>query len=116
MIVIVSSNAAERSAFAALCDSRGWASVACDSIRAAKKSFQQLQPAVVLMRHKLRDGYSDDVMIMLAASESLPAVKVIVLLGAGSSSAQSARQIALGVDSVQTFGDKQTKALTLPGA
>ncbi len=40
-------------------------------------------------------------MAALAASRSLPAAKVIVLLEPGASSAQSARQIALGVESVQ---------------
>ena len=101
MIVIVSSSAAERTAFAALCDSRGWANIECDSVRAAKKSFQQLRPLAVLTRHKLRDGYSDDLMITLAATDALPAVKVIVLLESGAASALAARQIALGAESVQ---------------
>lgn len=100
MIVIVSSSAAERGAFAALCDSRGWANVECDSVRAARKSFRKLRPVAVLVRHRLRDGYSDDVMTALVATRSLPAVKVVVLLGPSASSAQAARQISLGVDNV----------------
>src|SRR5258707_3786857 len=99
MIVIVSSSAAERSAFAALCDSRGWANVECDSVRAARKLFRELRPRAVLTRRQLRDGYSDDVMAELAA-HSLPAVRVVVLLEAAASSAQTARQIALGADNM----------------
>jgi DNA-binding response OmpR family regulator len=101
MIVIVSSSPAERRALAALCESRGWASVECESVRSARRSFQQVRPRVVLMRHKLPDGYSDDIMAELNARHFPPSVKVIVLLGPGISSAQEARQIALGVDSVQ---------------
>ena len=100
MIVIISSSAHERVAFAALCESRRWACLECDSVHAVRKALQQFRPHVVLTRHQLNDGYSDDVVAILAAAALLPAVKIIVLLGPGASPAQVARQVALGADAV----------------
>jgi DNA-binding response OmpR family regulator len=100
MIVIVSNSPTERRALAALCESRGWDSVECDTVRAAKRSFRSVRPRVLLTRHRLPDGYSDDLMADLHSKRLAPAVRVIVLLGSGTTSAQTARQIALGVDSV----------------
>lgn len=100
MIAIVSSSAHERTALAALCESRSWASVKCESLRALKKLLRLAQPKVVLTRHKLADGYSDDVMAVLAAAKLSPTTAVIVLLGPGEASSQEARQVALGAESV----------------
>lgn len=100
MIFIVSSSAAERSAFVSLCESRGWVSLECESLRAARKALRQVRPRAMLTRHKLSDGYSDDLLIDLAASGLLPAIKVIVVLGSGVASSQAARQVKLGADSV----------------
>ena len=100
MIAIVSSSAPERAAFASLCESRQWASVACDSVRAAARSLRSIRPHVVLTRHRLTDGYSDDVVAELNRAGLLPAVKVIVLIESGAYAAQAARQVALGADCV----------------
>lgn len=101
MIAIVSSSAPERGALVSLCESRHWASVACDSVRAAKRLLRTIRPYVVLTRHRLSDGYSDDVVAELNRAGLLPEVKVIVLVESGSYPAQVARQVALGADSVQ---------------
>jgi DNA-binding response OmpR family regulator len=99
MIVIISGSAPERAAFSALCGSRGWPCTECESVRAAKKTLNQLHPRVVVTRHKLADGYSDDVLTALGAPERTPSVRVIVLIGA-SAAGETARQLALGADSV----------------
>jgi len=100
MIAIVSSHAAERSALTAVCDSRGWVTVDCDSVRGFKRAVRYSPTRVVLTRQKLLDGYSDDVIGILAASSLLPATRIIVLLDAGTSTADEARQVALGADYV----------------
>lgn len=100
MIFVVTTSPRERAAFDALCESRGWPCVPCESLRTFKKALNQVSPHVVLARHRLGDGYSDDVLATLAAAGLLPAVKVFVLLEPGATSAQQARQLALGADGV----------------
>jgi DNA-binding response OmpR family regulator len=100
MIAIAVSNPRERAAFAALCGGRGWACVECASVGALGKYLRLNHPRVVLTRHKLNDGYSDDVLGALAAAGMLPLTKVIVLLGPGGPSSHEPRQIALGADTV----------------
>ncbi len=101
MIAIASSSVHERTAFAGLCDSHGWSSVEWDTVRTAVRLLQRTSPRVLLLRHKLNDGYSDDVIAALKAAPRGSATKVIVLIGAGTSSAAEARQLALGADCIQ---------------
>jgi len=70
-------------------------------VRELKKLLRLTRPKVVLTRHKLSDGYSDDVMVAIGAPQIPVATAVIVLLDAGTSSGQEARQVALGAESVQ---------------
>jgi DNA-binding response OmpR family regulator len=100
VIAIISSQPRERSAFAALCESRSWASAECDSLRAFRKLLGRVRPRVVLTRHKLVDGYSDDILAALAAGSGRCPAKIVVLLAAGTSSALEARQVALGADCI----------------
>lgn len=100
MIAIVSSNPRERAAFAALCESRAWPHVDCDSLRMFKKILRAHYPLVALVRHKLTDGYSDDVIAALHAGTSGTPAKILVLAAAGTPPAQEARQLALGADCV----------------
>lgn len=100
MITIVSSSPAERSAFVALCESRGWPHLACDSVRAFRAFLGHTEPSVVLMRNRLDDGYSDDVLAALKTAGMLPATRTIVLIAAGTPASQEARQVALGADCV----------------
>jgi DNA-binding response OmpR family regulator len=58
-------------------------------------------PMVVVVRHRLDDGFSDDVIASLAGLDLLPTTKVIVLFDAGTSSSKEVRQIVLGADCVQ---------------
>lgn len=100
MIAIVSSNAAERAAFESICASRSWASIGCGSVRAAKQALRSIRPKVVVTRHRLDDGYSDDIIRELCRAGLQPAVKVIVLLEPAAYSRHAPRQVALGADSV----------------
>jgi DNA-binding response OmpR family regulator len=100
MIAIVSSSARERVAFAAVCESRGWPWTECDSVRKLARLLIQMRPRVIILRHKLADGYSDDVLRMLKDAGSGQPPKVIVLLSAGTPSAVEARQVLLGADVV----------------
>lgn len=100
MIVIVSSDARERVAFAQVCESRGWPQAVCDSVHACKRLLTRLRPAVVLTRDRLRDGYSDDIFAAARAETRSTSGRVIVLVPAGTPSAQEARQLALGADCV----------------
>jgi DNA-binding response OmpR family regulator len=101
MIAIVSPVPRERAAFAALCTSRGWPTIECDSVRTLTLLLGRTSPRVVLTRHKLADGFSDDVMTALRAGKTATSTRIIVVMGAGSTSALEARQIALGADCVQ---------------
>ena len=100
MIAIVSPSLHERTAFAALCGSRGWITTECDSLRAFKRALLRMRPRVVLTRRRLGDGFSDDVIAALTGAE-ISSARVVVLMGANTPSAVEARQVALGVDCVQ---------------
>jgi DNA-binding response OmpR family regulator len=69
-------------------------------LRSFARSIQRLSPQVVVARHKLEDGYSDDVIATLGAWQVPFAAKIIVLAGAGMVSAVEGRQVALGADCV----------------
>ena len=100
MIAIISSSGRERVAFASLCESRGWPCAECDSLRTFRKLIQHTRVRVVLTRHRLNDGFSDDVIAALSAA-LLPAAKVVVLLPSGTPPTTEARQVKLGADCVQ---------------
>jgi DNA-binding response OmpR family regulator len=101
MIAIVSNDPRECAAFAKLCESRGWAVAEFNSVRTFKRSLREVMPAIVVLRRKLADGYSDDVIAALHALESAATTKIVVLIEAGSPPAQEARQVELGADCVQ---------------
>ena len=100
MIAIACSAATERSALVSLCESNGWVTIECHSVRATLRSLQRHQPRVVVTRHRLDDGYSDDVIAALVSQAERPTTKLIVLLDAGVPSAVEVRQVRLGADCV----------------
>ena len=71
MIALVSSNSREREAFASLCDQNGWLTMECESVRATANLLRRVKPKIVLVRHTLTDGYSDDVIALLARARML---------------------------------------------
>ena len=101
MIAILTAIARERAAFAGLCASRGWPTTECDSVRAFTRLLGRISPRIVLTRHKLADGYSDDVITAVTAAGLGSVCKLIVLIGAGATSSIEVRQIALGADCIQ---------------
>src|SRR5688500_3097244 len=99
MVAVVSSESSERSTFSSSCEQRGLNTVACSSVRSFRRELGRLPLRVVLVRHHLQDGYSDDILALL--NERNAPLKLIVLLAAGTSSSVEARQIGLGADCVQ---------------
>ncbi len=100
MVVVVSSERPQRVVLTALCTRRGWPCVECDSVRSARRTLLRVQPRVVVVRHQLNDGYSDDVIGLLRASDTRTPARVIVLAAAGLTAPVEARQIVLGADVV----------------
>ena len=101
MIAIVCSNARERFAFASLCQSKAWPFVETDSIRGAKRLFTRVQPNLIIVRHTLRDGYSDELIALVKGEEWRWPTHTVVILSADATSLVEARQIQLGADVVQ---------------
>ena len=100
MIAIVSSSAPDRAALVALCESRGWVAVACNSIRSVTRLLQRSPPRSIVMRHSCSDGFSDQVFAHLGAAQAGRATRCIVLVAASTPPAGEARQINLGADCV----------------
>lgn len=66
-----------------------------------KRLVGKIRPSVVISRHRLHDGHSDDVVAVLRETGFYGSTKLIVLIPADSPSLLEARQIALGADLVQ---------------
>ena len=99
MIAIISPAPHERAALSALCDSHGWISAECESVRAFKKLLHRLRPRIVLTRRRLDDGFSDDVVGALRAA-GIGQARLIILVSASTPAPTEARQVALGADCV----------------
>lgn len=100
MILIVSSSHREAALLAALCEQRAWPCEACTSISAAVRLAERNDPRVVVVRQRLSDGYSDDILASLKRLEASSTTRVIVMVPADCSIQQEARQVKLGADSV----------------
>src|SRR5438105_6453266 len=100
MIFIVSSSANEATLLATLCEQRSWPSQACVSISEFEKLAEKNDPHAVVVRQRLRDGYSDDIFSSLQRLKTPARVHVIVLVPADCSIRQEARHVTLGADCV----------------
>jgi DNA-binding response OmpR family regulator len=100
MILILSNSAREADLLAALCDQRSWPCHACTTISELKKMTVKTVPRAVISRHRLSDGYSDDVFGWLKSPLHSSSARVIVLMQADCTIRQEARQVALGADCV----------------
>lgn len=103
MILIVSNSVTEAAALSALCHERTWPNFTCLTIEALKRALERNRPTIVLSRHRLHDGYSDDVISLIQTSanpEGTATVKYLVLAPASFSAKQEARQLNLGADCV----------------
>jgi DNA-binding response OmpR family regulator len=100
VIIVVSSSPREARALVALVANQPRAVYTCTSIAQFKAQLRKVSPAVVLTRAGLVDGYSDDIIALLTEAGFLPGTKIVVLIEAGCTPRQEARQLALGADCV----------------
>lgn len=100
MIAILTESLREARFLAALCDQRSWPNQTCSTVSGFAKLAEKTSPRVVVARHRLADGYSDDVFAWLKTSGQLAGTRVMVLVPADCSIRQEARQVALGADCV----------------
>lgn len=100
MILIASNLAREAEALVALFATRQWASESCRSVTDLCRIASMNPPRVVLVRHRLGDGYSDDVLLHLR--EQLPPgyCTALVLVPGTYSTADECRQMSLGAQHV----------------
>jgi DNA-binding response OmpR family regulator len=100
MIYVVSSVAREADILAALCEQRAWPSQACRRVADFVAAADKTPPHAVIVRHRLEDGYSDDVLAYLGTRETPQNTPVIVLTSADCPVKMETRQVALGADHV----------------
>lgn len=100
MIYIVSSLAREAEVLAALCEQRYWPTLACTRFADFMHSAEKSTPQAVIVRQRLEDGYSDDVLAYLGSRSASRPARVIVLAPASCSAKEEMRHISLGADSV----------------
>lgn len=100
MIFIVSSSPGEAVLLATLCEQRSWPNHACVSLSDFEKLVEKNDPRAVVVRQRLRDGYSDDILASLKRRNPPTQIKVIVLVPADCSIRQEARHVTLGADCV----------------
>jgi DNA-binding response OmpR family regulator len=98
MIAIVSTARRETAALAALCEGRAWPCCVCESVAKFERLLENSTPRVAVIRHRLADGYSDDILACLRQSGQ--SVRTLVLASANFTAQKEARQIALGADCV----------------
>lgn len=75
--------------------------MACNSIRSFAGMVLREVPRLIIVRQRLEDGYSDDVLRIIAEFQVRLRTRVIVLLPANAAPASLVRQIELGADCVQ---------------
>lgn len=101
MIVILSEAARERAALGAICTARGWPWNEFNSLRGFSRSLRRSRPGLVVARHRLKDGYADEIVSGLREAGLYGTSRLIVLLPASASAELEARQLLLGADLVQ---------------
>lgn len=99
MILVVSANAMERSALMESCRVRGWETDGCESLLKLKRALRRQRTRLIIARHRLADGYTEDIVAAIRESVS-PEARLITLLPADTGALLEARQIALGADCV----------------
>jgi DNA-binding response OmpR family regulator len=100
MIAILTESIREANLLAALFDQRSWPCQTCGTMSGFAKLAEKTSPRAIVIRHRLGDGYSDDVFAWLKSTGRLPRTRTIVLVSADCSIRQEARQVALGADCV----------------
>ena len=98
MILFVCNSNREAAALTTVCDHRAWAAYSCTTIREFTSLAEKIRPSAIVVRHRLIDGYSDDIFAALRETPLKQRPKVIVLMSADRTAQTEARQIALGAD------------------
>ena len=101
MITVVSSSATERAALARVFAARDWLGMECESVHDFIRLLRRNTPTVVLVRHQLADGHSDDVISAVVDAGLAAETRIVVIMPANAPPADEARQVALGADCVQ---------------
>jgi DNA-binding response OmpR family regulator len=99
MILVVVSHPAERSALVSLCETRSCPATPCATFRELRSALGLSSSRVVIVRQRLTDGTSEDV-IRFARQHGASGPRVIVLLSAAANSESEARHVSLGADAV----------------
>jgi two-component system KDP operon response regulator KdpE len=100
LILFASNLAREADAFAALFTSREWANQICRSVSDCLRVASVSPPHIVILRHRLADGYSDDVLKFLGDHVPRDGCRVVVLAPANFPTEDECRQLELGADHV----------------
>lgn len=90
----------ERAALAALCASRGWICSEQNEVRGSLRAMERVAPSVILTRHRLSDGFSDDLMRQARRTGTRRPARILVFAPATLPAQAEARQISLGADAV----------------
>ena len=100
MLIVASSVPVDAAALIALCESGGWSATLCTSVKAIVRQVHREVPKVIIVRQRMKDGYSDDVLSALTELKLLSRIRLMVLVDAGTTAVRQARQVALGTDCV----------------
>ena len=98
-VALLSSDPRERTALAALCECRDWTVARHAGLRDFARVAAPGRFRVVVVRHRLADGLSEEALRLLAALPA-PRPRVVVLLAGATPAAVEARQLLLGADCV----------------
>ncbi len=99
VILILSDSLREATLLGNLCEHRSWLFGTGKSVEDYARSLEAAPPHTIITRHKLAEGYSDDLFARVA-QQSSHAPKIIVLMPANCTVAEEARQLRLGADCV----------------
>lgn len=100
MILILSDSPREASLLGDLFEHRSWPCATGGSIADFKKLLGTTTPRVVVVRQRLADGCSDDILGELDQRKASDRPRLIVLMAGTTSIHQEARQVNLGADCV----------------
>jgi DNA-binding response OmpR family regulator len=100
LILLASNLAREADAFTGLFATRQWASLACRSVADCRRLASATPPRIAIIRYRLADGCSDDVLTFLQEQLSPDSCHIVVLAPANLSTQDECRQLALGATHV----------------
>lgn len=100
LILLASSLAREADAFATLFTAREWSCRICRSVADCQRVASVNPPRIAVLRYRLPDGHSDDVLKFIADHLPQDSCRVVVLAPANFPTEDECRQLELGADHV----------------